>query len=121
MEIVPPIATKANEDSCTNCHSLTGSMEAKCAACHNTEAFAATVIKAHVAAGIGCVSCHSEHQGSEFSPAHAALANCTACHNDANTGSTTDGESALRMAAHSAILWSMKNGRGRDWTTTTGR
>jgi hypothetical protein len=85
MEIVPAIATKANEDSCTNCHSLSGSMEAKCAGCHNTEAFVSTVIKPHVAGGIGCVSCHTEHRGSEFRPAQAALATCTGCHNDTNT------------------------------------
>jgi len=84
MEMAPPIAIKANADSCTNCHSLTGSTETKCAACHNTEAFAATVIKPHVAAGIGCVSCHAEHRGSEFNPAHAALDTCTGCHNDEN-------------------------------------
>lgn len=84
MEMTPPIAIKANADSCTSCHSLTGSTETKCAACHNTEAFSATVIKPHVAAGIGCVSCHAEHQGSEFNPAHGALATCTSCHNDAN-------------------------------------
>lgn len=84
MEMTPPIAIKANADSCTNCHSLTSSTEAKCAACHNTEAFVATIIKPHVAAGIGCVSCHAEHQGSEFNPAHTALVTCTACHNDAN-------------------------------------
>jgi hypothetical protein len=84
MEIEPPIAIKANTDSCTNCHSLTGSTETKCAACHNTETFVATVIKPHTAAGIGCVSCHGEHQGSDFNPAHGALTTCTACHNDTN-------------------------------------
>lgn len=84
MEMSPPIAIRANADSCTSCHSLTGSMETKCAACHNTEAFVATVIKPHVAAGIGCVSCHAEHKGSDFNPAHAALETCTGCHNDAN-------------------------------------
>lgn len=90
MEMSPAIAIKANADSCTNCHSLTGSMETKCAACHNTEAFAATVIKPHEAAGIGCISCHAEHQGSDFNPAQAALFTCTACHNDANTGLFND-------------------------------
>lgn len=84
MEMMPPLAVKANAESCTNCHSMTRSMEANCAACHNTDAFVATVIKPHVAAGIGCVSCHTEHQGSEFKPAMAALATCTSCHNDAN-------------------------------------
>ncbi len=84
MEMDPPIAIKANADSCTNCHSLTGSTETKCAACHKSETFVATVIKPHAAAGIGCVSCHAEHQGSDFNPAHGALVTCTACHNDTN-------------------------------------
>ncbi len=85
FEIMPAIATRPNNDSCTSCHSFTGSMEANCASCHNTEAFVATVIKPHVEAGIGCVSCHTEHQGTEFKPAQAALATCTSCHNDANS------------------------------------
>lgn len=85
LAIFPPIANKPNGDSCTNCHSFSGNMEAKCAGCHNSEAFVATVIKPHAAAGIGCVSCHSEHQGSDFRPGQAALATCTSCHTDANT------------------------------------
>jgi len=84
MEMTPPIAIKANADSCTNCHSLTDNTETKCAGCHNTDAFVATVIKPHVAAGVGCISCHAEHQGSEFNPALAALDTCTSCHNAAN-------------------------------------
>jgi hypothetical protein len=59
-------------------------MEAKCANCHNTEAFVATVIKPHVAAGIGCADCHAEHRGAEFRPGATALETCTDCHNDAN-------------------------------------
>ncbi len=84
FQIVPAIAIKPNEDSCTNCHSFSGNMESNCASCHNTAAFVATVIKPHVAAGVGCGSCHTEHQGLEFKPAQAALAACTSCHNDAN-------------------------------------
>ncbi len=85
LAITPAIAVKANENSCTNCHSLSSDMEARCAGCHNAEAFVATVITPHVAAGIGCVDCHPEHRGEAFRPALAALATCTACHNDANT------------------------------------
>ena len=59
-------------------------MEANCAACHNTEAFVATVIAPHAAAGVGCLSCHAEHRGTEFKPGETALATCTECHNDAN-------------------------------------
>jgi hypothetical protein len=84
FSIVPAIATTPNAGSCTTCHSFTGSMEQRCAACHRTEAFVATVIKPHEAAGIGCVDCHAEHKGVEFSATQGALASCTACHNDSN-------------------------------------
>jgi pSer/pThr/pTyr-binding forkhead associated (FHA) protein len=84
LNILPPIAARANADSCTNCHSFSGSMEANCAACHNAEAFVATVIAPHAAAGVSCLSCHAEHRGTEFKPAETALATCTECHNDAN-------------------------------------
>ncbi|MEP6920074.1 MAG: FHA domain-containing protein [bacterium] len=82
--LFPPIANKPNADSCTSCHSFRASMDSKCANCHQTDAFQATVIKPHAAAGIGCVSCHSEHQGAEFRPAFAAFATCKSCHNDRN-------------------------------------
>jgi hypothetical protein len=85
LSVFPPIAMKANADSCTNCH--TGNMEKKCAQCHTVEAFVATVIEPHAAAGIGCVSCHTEHNGEAFKPGEAALATCTECHNDSNTSS----------------------------------
>ena len=84
FSMIPAIATTPNSGSCTNCHSLTGNMEQRCAACHHTEAFTATVIKPHEAAGIGCVDCHAEHQGAEFSATAGALASCTQCHNDSN-------------------------------------
>ena len=84
FSVVPAIATTPNAGSCTTCHSLTGSMEQRCAACHHTDAFVAGVIKPHEAAGIGCIDCHAEHQGAEFSATAGALASCTACHNDSN-------------------------------------
>ncbi len=77
LSLFPPIAVKANANSCTNCHSFSGSMEGNCSQCHNTGAFVATVIEPHVAAGVGCVSCHAEHRGVEFKPAAAALMTCT--------------------------------------------
>ena len=84
LSLVPAIATTPNAGSCTNCHSLTSNVEQRCASCHTTEAFAATMIKPHVAAGIGCVDCHAEHKGAEFSAKAGALASCTSCHNDGN-------------------------------------
>lgn len=84
FSILPVIAVTPNAGSCTTCHSLTGNMEQRCAACHQTEAFVATVIKPHEAAGIGCVDCHAEHKGAEFSATEGALASCTTCHTDTN-------------------------------------
>jgi hypothetical protein len=80
----PAIATTPNAGSCMTCHSFTGNMEQRCASCHNTEAFVATMIKPHEAAGVGCIDCHAEHKGVEFSATQGALASCTSCHNDSN-------------------------------------
>ena len=84
MSVNPPIAARANAGSCTNCHALRGKMEERCAACHHTDAFVATTIKPHQAAGVGCVDCHAEHRGAAFSAKEGALASCTSCHNDNN-------------------------------------
>jgi len=84
LSFAPAVATSPNSGSCTNCHSLTGRMEQRCAACHTTEAFKSTMIKPHEAAGIGCVDCHAEHKGTEFSATKGALDSCTQCHNDSN-------------------------------------
>jgi len=81
---LPAIATTPNSGSCTNCHSFSGNMERRCAACHRTDAFTATVIKPHEAAGVGCVDCHAEHRGAGFSATAGALASCTQCHTDSN-------------------------------------
>ncbi len=85
LRMSPAVAAKPNDNSCTNCHSFSGSMEANCSSCHNAAGFVATVIEPHTAAGIGCVSCHAEHRGASFKPGEAALATCTGCHNDANS------------------------------------
>jgi len=87
LSLLPAIAVKANANSCTTCHSFSGNMESNCSQCHTVEAFVATVIEPHVAAGVGCVSCHAEHRGVDFKPAEAALFTCTECHNDANKNS----------------------------------
>ena len=80
----PAIAVSANNGACTTCHSWTGNMEQRCASCHKTEAFVSTVIKPHEAAGIGCIDCHAEHKGGDFSAKQGALASCNQCHVDGN-------------------------------------
>ena len=84
MVLSPAIANHANDGSCTSCHALRVSMETQCTACHTTDAFAATVIQPHMNAGIGCLVCHSEHRGADFSALDAALLSCSQCHNDNN-------------------------------------
>lgn len=80
------IAKQPNANSCSTCHTVSASMETNCASCHQTEAFNASLtgIRAHAEAGIGCVSCHAEHQGADFRPAGAAINLCSKCHRDDN-------------------------------------
>lgn len=84
LSLSPAIAVRPNSGGCTNCHSWQGHVEQKCADCHNTEAFVATVITPHENAGIGCTDCHSEHHGNDYSAREAALVSCATCHNDTN-------------------------------------
>jgi hypothetical protein len=84
LEVFPAIAARPNANACTSCHSFAAAMETRCSGCHKTEAFVATVITPHEAAGIGCVSCHAEHRGTDFRAGEAALFTCADCHNDAN-------------------------------------
>src|SRR5438270_10785249 len=88
--LAPAIAKQPVASSCTSCHVLGVSvtnkekMNGNCAACHRTEAFAATIIPAHREAGITCTTCHSEHRGRDFHAMNAALDSCAKCHNDDN-------------------------------------
>ena len=84
LVLSPPVATHANSGSCTSCHQWSNRMDAACTSCHTTEAFVATVIPAHMNAGIGCVDCHGEHRGSGFNAMAGALLSCFDCHNDNN-------------------------------------
>ena len=86
----PPIAKEPNNNACLTCHVAGISidnrahMEANCASCHETEAFQASVTRAHREAGITCTVCHTEHKGEQFRPMTASLEACAACHNDKN-------------------------------------
>jgi len=88
--LMPAIAKQPNGGSCTSCHALGVSvankskMNANCAACHQTESFAASIIPAHREAGITCTNCHSEHRGESFRSVNFALESCAKCHNNDN-------------------------------------
>jgi len=90
LTLTPAIARRADGGACTSCHALGVSvankekMSANCAACHQTSAFAPTMIKAHHDAGVTCIICHAEHRGLHFSALNEALTGCAKCHNDQN-------------------------------------
>lgn len=84
LSLSPAIAGRPNAGSCTNCHATKTRMDDNCSSCHQSEAFSATIIPGHKAAGIGCTNCHDEHRGADFHPSEAALQTCTGCHNNAN-------------------------------------
>ena len=79
-----PIATTPNSGACTNCHERKVAMGDKCSQCHNAEGFQASITGAHRAAGLTCISCHTEHKGEAFSPRVQAYQSCASCHNDQN-------------------------------------
>jgi hypothetical protein len=91
----PPVASRANANSCTTCHALSRTMDESCASCHRTATFDARETQAHRDAGVGCAVCHGEHRGAGFRPGVAPLGadfqpgvareeTCAGCHNDAN-------------------------------------
>jgi len=88
--LTPPIAKRPNGNFCTSCHAIGISaqnrqkMNSKCAECHQSESFVASIIPAHREAGLTCTSCHTEHRGENFRPLNAALESCGKCHNDQN-------------------------------------
>lgn len=52
------VANKPNSNSCTTCHSLSGSMQAACTECHTTASFKSNVSHEHEFAGVSCGECH---------------------------------------------------------------
>ena len=84
LSLSPAVADSPVGDSCWSCHSVRQSIATDCEKCHQSVGFQASVTIEHQAAGITCVDCHAEHQGSDFSPKASALASCTNCHNDNN-------------------------------------
>jgi hypothetical protein len=95
MSLSPPVAARANANSCTTCHLPARTMDEACASCHQTQTFHAATTDAHAAAGVGCATCHAEHRGRDFRPGVAPLGSdfqagvareetCAGCHSDAN-------------------------------------
>ncbi|HEV7683909.1 MAG TPA: hypothetical protein VGO68_17395 [Pyrinomonadaceae bacterium] len=84
FSLAPAIALKSAPNSCMGCHKSTAAMDQNCISCHQAEGFHPSTLREHQAAGITCIRCHTEHQGSNFSPKAAAFDSCATCHNDNN-------------------------------------
>lgn len=78
------VANTANGNSCTTCHTPNEPLENSCINCHQASGFLATNTKAHEQAGITCITCHKEHQGTDFNMVSTAIQSCSECHNDQN-------------------------------------
>ena len=80
------VAKEPNSNQCTTCHSVTGSMQAKCMECHTTAGFKSTVSKEHEDVGVSCTQCHTlpghaaEHMGDSMNLVVAGKESCTVCH-----------------------------------------
>lgn len=105
------IANRANESSCTTCHSWNEPMENSCVRCHQGTEFHASNTKAHADAGISCAVCHLEHQGEDFDSKKYAFESCATCHND-NNRQLYNGK-AVRTAHGGTFGYPVENGK---WT-----
>jgi hypothetical protein len=86
------VAARPNSNSCTTCHSLTGSMKTACSECHTTPAFKSSVSHEHEMVGVSCAECHGpQHMNHGLTPTGKsgetstdqvviAKDSCTACH-----------------------------------------
>jgi hypothetical protein len=86
------IATRSGSNSCSDCHSMTVSIQNKCISCHRAEGrptipdleggrgFYPIISVAH--AGSYCVTCHTEHKGQDIRAGLVRYDLCSDCHND---------------------------------------
>ncbi len=102
------IATVANGNSCTTCHTPNEPLENSCIRCHQAQEFHSSNTKAHEEAGITCTVCHREHQGADFNMVDSAIQSCADCHNDSN--SKTYNGKAVRTAHEGSYGYPIENG-----------
>ena len=79
LPVASAIASQASS-ACRACHTLSGSMAARCITCHSTNTFQATLARPHLSPALTCRTCHTEHRGRAFEPALVSNAVCTGCH-----------------------------------------
>jgi pSer/pThr/pTyr-binding forkhead associated (FHA) protein len=107
------IALKANADSCTQCHTLSGSMTQNCAACHTAPKFSPQVSDVHEKVGLDCLACHTEHRGMAFRPAIVANEACVRCHQNGSGVISPITGKALTTPHGGTLGYPVANG---EWT-----
>ncbi|MEP7270598.1 MAG: FHA domain-containing protein [Acidobacteriota bacterium] len=118
----PAVALKPNGNSCTTCHTLTGSMQKNCSECHTTAAFSPKVSDAHEKVKLDCLACHTEHQGAGFRPALVASSACVNCHRDGSDFISPETGKPLKTPHGGTLGYPVANGEWnwagmseRDW------
>ena len=84
------IAARSNSGSCFDCHGTGAHMQDKCTLCHTTtredartiSGFRPMIFPGHAREGIGCTTCHSEHDGRDIRTGLVRSGLCSDCHND---------------------------------------
>jgi hypothetical protein len=79
-------------------------MEDKCIACHSTPTFRPSIYAAHNRENIGCVSCHTEHQGPDIRTGLVSYGLCSRCHNGAYTIKTGEKAGSLLPIPHGGTV-----------------
>ncbi len=106
------IALHANASSCSSCHALPARLEDNCASCHTTQTFQPAVYEAHAREGVGCVACHTEHQGPGSEAGLLSYGLCANCHNGDYTINTGErAGSRLAIPHGGAVGHPVINGR----------
>ncbi|HKY06145.1 MAG TPA: NAD(P)-binding domain-containing protein, partial [Blastocatellia bacterium] len=110
------IALHANASSCSGCHALPARLEDNCASCHTTQNFQPAVYEAHAREGVGCVACHTEHQGPGSESGLLSYGVCANCHDGGYTIKTGDRAGTRLATAHGGeVGHPVVNGRW-EWT-----
>lgn len=109
----PGNALSASAGRCTSCHSLTGSMQKNCAACHTTPTFQADIASKHQALKqalkLECRACHSEHRGTDAQLTAGNNELCSSCHRDGSQVWQADGQ-PLRQPHGAPVSYPVKQG-----------
>jgi hypothetical protein len=115
LSMTPAIAKNPNGNSCTQCHTISASLNQNCATCHTTQAFKSDVSEIHTKVGLTCTYCHSEHHGQEFRPAFVANIACTGCHRDGSGFISPETNKPLKTPHGGTFGYPVVNGQ---WEST---